>query len=73
LAHRLGVTTGTVSRAYAILERQGLATAHIGFPTYPGASRGPSARVMRMCRTQIPARPCRGLPTAPTVAAGQAT
>ena len=34
LAHRLGVTTGTVSRAYAILERQGLATARVGDGTY---------------------------------------
>ena len=34
LAHRLGVTTGTVSRAYASLERQGLATARVGDGTY---------------------------------------
>lgn len=34
LAHRLGVTTGTVSRAYARLERQGLATARVGDGTY---------------------------------------
>jgi DNA-binding transcriptional MocR family regulator len=34
LAHRLGVTTGTISRAYAILERQGLATARVGDGTY---------------------------------------
>lgn len=34
LAKRLGVTTGTVSRAYASLERQGLATARVGDGTY---------------------------------------
>ena len=34
LAHRLGVTTGTISRAYAILERQGLAIARVGDGTY---------------------------------------
>ena len=34
LARRLGVTTGTISRAYAILERQGLATARVGDGTY---------------------------------------
>ncbi|HOZ63119.1 MAG TPA: PLP-dependent aminotransferase family protein [Burkholderiaceae bacterium] len=34
LAHRLGVTTGTVSRAYASLERLGLATARVGDGTY---------------------------------------
>ena len=34
LARRLGVTTGTVSRAYAILETQGLATARVGDGTY---------------------------------------
>lgn len=34
LAQRLGVTTGTVSRAYASLERQGLATARVGDGTY---------------------------------------
>jgi DNA-binding transcriptional MocR family regulator len=34
LARRLGVTTGTVSRAYASLERQGLATARVGDGTY---------------------------------------
>lgn len=34
LAHRLGVTTGTVSRAYASLERQGLASARVGDGTY---------------------------------------
>ena len=34
LAQRLGVTTATVSRAYASLERQGLATARVGDGTY---------------------------------------
>lgn len=34
LARRLGVTTGTVSRAYSHLERQGLATARVGDGTY---------------------------------------
>lgn len=34
LAKRLGVTTGTVSRAYASLERQGLASARVGDGTY---------------------------------------
>ena len=34
LANRLGVTPGTVSRAYASLERQGLATARVGDGTY---------------------------------------
>jgi DNA-binding transcriptional MocR family regulator len=34
LAQRLGVTTGTISRAYASLERQGLATARVGDGTY---------------------------------------
>ena len=34
LAKRLGVTTGTVSRAYASLERRGLATARVGDGTY---------------------------------------
>ncbi len=34
LARRLNVTTGTVSRAYARLERQGLATARVGDGTY---------------------------------------
>ena len=34
LAHRLRVTTGTISRAYAILERQGLAIARVGDGTY---------------------------------------
>ena len=34
LARRLGVTTGTISRAYSILERQGLATARVGDGTY---------------------------------------
>lgn len=37
LAHRLGVTTGTISRAYAILERQGLAIARVGDGTYARA------------------------------------
>jgi DNA-binding transcriptional MocR family regulator len=34
LAHRLGVTAGTVSRAYARLEQQGLAMARVGDGTY---------------------------------------
>jgi DNA-binding transcriptional MocR family regulator len=34
LAHRLGVTTGTVSRGYARLEQEGLATARVGDGTY---------------------------------------
>ncbi|MBC7706161.1 MAG: PLP-dependent aminotransferase family protein [Rhodoferax sp.] len=34
LAKRLGVTTGTISRAYASLERQGLALARVGDGTY---------------------------------------
>ncbi len=34
MAKRLGVTTGTVSRAYATLERQGLASARVGDGTY---------------------------------------
>jgi DNA-binding transcriptional MocR family regulator len=34
LALRLGVTTGTVSRAYAVLEKQGLAVARVGDGTY---------------------------------------
>lgn len=34
LARRLGVTTGTVSRAYASLEQQGLASARVGDGTY---------------------------------------
>eukprot|EP01041_Mallomonas_annulata_P021914 gene21914-42095_t len=34
LAKQLGVTTGTVSRAYASLERQGLAFARVGDGTY---------------------------------------
>ena len=34
MAKRLGVTTGTVSRAYATLERQGLAGARVGDGTY---------------------------------------
>lgn len=34
LAKRLGVTTGTVSRAYASLERQALATARVGDGTF---------------------------------------
>ena len=34
MAKRLGVTTGTVSRAYASLERQGLAGARVGDGTY---------------------------------------
>jgi DNA-binding transcriptional MocR family regulator len=34
LAKHLGVTTGTISRAYANLERQGLATARVGDGTY---------------------------------------
>lgn len=34
LALRLGVTAGTVSRAYASLERQGLASARVGDGTY---------------------------------------
>jgi len=34
LAKRLGVTTGTVSRAYASLEQQGLVQAHVGDGTY---------------------------------------
>jgi DNA-binding transcriptional MocR family regulator len=34
LAERLGVTAGTVSRAYATLERQGLTTARVGDGTY---------------------------------------
>ena len=34
LAHRLGVTAGTISRAYASLERQGLASARVGDGTY---------------------------------------
>ena len=38
LAHRLGVTTGTISRAYAILERQGLAIARVGDGTYVRAA-----------------------------------
>ena len=34
LATRLGVTTGTISRAYSILEEKGLATARVGDGTY---------------------------------------
>ncbi len=34
LAQRLGVTTGTVSRAYTTLEKQGLAVARVGDGTY---------------------------------------
>ena len=34
LAKRLGVTTGTISRAYASFERQGLAQARVGDGTY---------------------------------------
>lgn len=34
MAKRLGVTTGTVSRAYTTLERQGLASARVGDGTY---------------------------------------
>ena len=34
LARHLGVTTGTVSRAYASLQRQGLATCRVGDGTY---------------------------------------
>lgn len=34
MAKRLGVTTGTVSRAYAHLERKGLASARVGDGTY---------------------------------------
>ena len=34
LAKRLGVTTGTVSRAYASLEQQALAQARVGDGTY---------------------------------------
>lgn len=34
MARQLGVTTGTVSRAYASLERQGLATARVGDGTF---------------------------------------
>ena len=34
LAQRLGVTAGTVSRAYAVLEQRGLATARMGDGTY---------------------------------------
>jgi DNA-binding transcriptional MocR family regulator len=34
LAQRLGVTAGTVSHAYAILEQRGLATARVGDGTY---------------------------------------
>jgi DNA-binding transcriptional MocR family regulator len=34
MAKRLGVTTGTVSRAYAVLERQALATARVGDGTF---------------------------------------
>ncbi|MDP4623185.1 MAG: GntR family transcriptional regulator, partial [Hydrogenophaga sp.] len=34
LALRLGVTAGTISRAYANLERQGLASARVGDGTY---------------------------------------
>jgi DNA-binding transcriptional MocR family regulator len=45
LAHRLGVTVGTVSRAYGEAERRGLIAAHVGRGTYvaetgPGSGRG---------------------------------
>jgi len=47
LALRLGVTAGTISRAYACLERNGLARARVGDGTYvqalePSESQGPS-------------------------------
>ena len=38
LAHQLGVTTSTVSRAYASLEKRGLATARVGDGTYVAAA-----------------------------------
>jgi DNA-binding transcriptional MocR family regulator len=45
LAHRLGVTAGTISRAYASLERQGLASARVGDGTYVRAISHPASAV----------------------------
>lgn len=43
LAQRLGVTAGTVSHAYAMLEQRGLATARVGDGTYVRAPESASA------------------------------
>ena len=51
LAHRLGVTTGTISRAYAILERQGLAIARVGAGTYLRAPETADARAQPVAAT----------------------
>lgn len=53
LAHRLGVTTGTVSRAYASLERQGLAMARVGDGTYVRAS----DQIQTESNVEVPATP----------------
>ncbi|MGA7780849.1 MAG: winged helix-turn-helix domain-containing protein, partial [Paraburkholderia sp.] len=43
LASELKVTTGTISRAYAELERQGLANARVGDGTYVAQARARDA------------------------------
>jgi len=44
LAYRLGVTIGTVSRAYALVEQRGLVSAEVGRGTFVRAPRRPAAR-----------------------------
>lgn len=44
LAYRLGITVGTVSRAYALAEQRGLVSAEVGRGTFVRAPRGAAAR-----------------------------
>jgi DNA-binding transcriptional regulator YhcF (GntR family) len=68
LASELHVTTGTISRAYAELERQGLANARVGDGTYVAQAR---AREMSpgtahgMIRPGMPQAPAKRLHCAP--------
>jgi DNA-binding transcriptional MocR family regulator len=62
LASELHVTTGTISRAYAELERQGLANARVSDGTYVAQAR---ARELSSGASQAAMRP--GMPAAPAL------
>lgn len=52
LAYRLGVTVGTVSRAYALVEQRGLVSAEVGRGTFVRAPREPATRTAERLRLE---------------------
>jgi DNA-binding transcriptional MocR family regulator len=57
LASRLGVTPGTISRAYALLERQGLLIGEVGRGTFVADPHGPLGDLLVSGPDQTEARP----------------